>query len=184
MYGPVDATPQPAARRPTRHRHEPAHRLPRAPEPARALTPQQQPSARQTLGSHADLYGSADSADDLAAVVTALGLSKIDLYGDSYGTFFAQTFAGRHPTMLRSLVLDGAYPTTGEDAWYPTQGPAMLRSINLVCARTPACSALGTSTGSLLQQVLAKVRKCVLGMGSRRTRTVSVITSRLTVPRW
>ena len=119
----------------------------------------QRPSARQQLGKHADLYGSADSADDLAAVVTALGLSKIDLYGDSYGTFFAQTFAGRHPTMLRSLVLDGAYPTTGEDAWYPTQGPAMLRSINLVCARTPACSALGTSTGSLLQQVLAKVRK-------------------------
>ena len=112
-----------------------------------------------TLGNHADLYGSADSADDLAAVVTALGLSKIDLYGDSYGTFFAQTFAGRHPTMLRSLVLDGAYPTTGEDAWYPTQGAAMLRSINLVCARTPACSALGTSTGSLLQKVLAKVRK-------------------------
>jgi pimeloyl-ACP methyl ester carboxylesterase len=111
------------------------------------------------LGDHADLYGTADSADDLAAVVTALGLGRIDLYGDSYGTFFAQTFAGRHPTMLRSLVVDGAYPTTGETQWYPTQGPAMLRSIDLVCARTPSCASLGASTGTLLQHVLSKVRK-------------------------
>ena len=110
------------------------------------------------LGNHADLYGTADSADDLAAVITALGLRRVDLYGDSYGTFFAQTFAGRHPTMLRSLVLDGAYPTTGETAWYPTQGSAMLRSINLVCDRTPSCAALGSSTGVLLQQVLTIVR--------------------------
>ena len=61
--------------------------------------------------------------------------------------------------MLRSLVLDGAYPTTGETAWYPTQGPAMVRSIDLVCARTPSCAALGTSTATLLARVLAKVRR-------------------------
>jgi pimeloyl-ACP methyl ester carboxylesterase len=110
------------------------------------------------LGNHADLYDSEDSADDLAAVITALHLGRVDLYGDSYGTFFAQTFAGRHPTLLRSIVLDSAYPTMGETQWYPTQGPAMLRSIDLVCQRTPSCESLGTSTGTLLQRVLIKVR--------------------------
>jgi pimeloyl-ACP methyl ester carboxylesterase len=118
------------------------------------------------LGSHSDLYGSAQSADDLAAVVHALGLGPVDLYGDSYGTFFAQVFAGRHPGMLRSIVLDSAYPTYGETAWYPTQGPAMLKAIDLVCARTPSCAASGVPTSVLLQRVLAQVRRTpYLGVG-------------------
>ena len=33
-------------------------------------------------------------ADDLAADLGALGIDRVDLDGDSYGTFFAQTFAG------------------------------------------------------------------------------------------
>jgi pimeloyl-ACP methyl ester carboxylesterase len=48
---------------------------------------------------------------------------RAHLYGDSYGTFFSQVFAGRHPELLRTLVLDAAYPTFGEDAWYDTQAP-------------------------------------------------------------
>jgi pimeloyl-ACP methyl ester carboxylesterase len=113
----------------------------------------------QTLGEHAGLYGTALSADDLAAVIEALGLGPVDLYGDSYGTFFAAVFAGRHGPMLRSVVLDSAYPPTGETAWYPTQGPAMLRSIDLACQRTPSCAAAGASTSTLLSRVLAEVRR-------------------------
>ena len=32
-----------------------------------------------------------------AAVIRALGYDEIDLYGDSYGTYFVQDFAARHP---------------------------------------------------------------------------------------
>jgi pimeloyl-ACP methyl ester carboxylesterase len=110
------------------------------------------------LGDHADLYGSADSADDVAAVIRALDLPRVDLYGDSYGTFFTQVFVGRHPDLVRSAVLDSAYPTYGEDAWYPTQGPAMLSSLDAVCARTPACAAYGVPTSTLLRRVLEQVR--------------------------
>ena len=39
----------------------------------------------------------AAAADDMAAVLHALGLAKVDLYGDSYGSFFAQAFAARFP---------------------------------------------------------------------------------------
>ncbi len=113
----------------------------------------------RSLGDHADLYGSALSADDLAAVIGALGLGPVDLYGDSYGTFFAQVFAGRHPDLLRSVVLDSAYPPTGESAWYPTQTPAMRGSIDLVCARTPGCERGGVTTSQLLDRVLAQVRR-------------------------
>ena len=114
---------------------------------------------RQASGAHADLYGSASSADDLAGVITALGLGPVDLYGDSYGTFFAQVFAGRHGDQLRSVVLDSAYPPTGETAWYPTQTAAMTTSFNKVCARTPACAAEKGTTTQLLARVLAQVRK-------------------------
>jgi pimeloyl-ACP methyl ester carboxylesterase len=66
----------------------------------------------EQLGAASDLYGTALAADDLAAVLDALEIDRIDLYGDSYGTFFGQTFAIRHPDRLRTLTLDAAYPTT------------------------------------------------------------------------
>jgi pimeloyl-ACP methyl ester carboxylesterase len=113
----------------------------------------------QSLGDRANLYGTALSADDLAAVIKALELGKVDLYGDSYGTFFAAVFAGRHGPLLRSVVLDGAYPPTGETAWYPTQGPRMLRSIDLACQRTPQCAAAKATTSRLLARVLTEVRR-------------------------
>ena len=44
-----------------------------------------------------DLFTSALAANDMAAIIEALGIKKVDLYGDSYGSFFAQTFASRYP---------------------------------------------------------------------------------------
>ena len=90
-----------------------------------------------------DDYTTALSADDLAAVIAALRLGRVDLYGDSYGTFFTQVFAGRHPGLVRSVVLDGAYPTYGENAWYPTQGPAMRQRVRrrLPAVGRPAATA-------------------------------------------
>ncbi|MDP9064990.1 MAG: alpha/beta hydrolase, partial [Pseudomonadota bacterium] len=74
-----------------------------------------------SLGPAAPLYSTAYAADDLDAILEALAVRRIDLYGDSYGTYFEQVFALRHPARLRSLVLDGAYPLSGPDyAWYPT----------------------------------------------------------------
>lgn len=113
----------------------------------------------KVLGDRFDLYGSALSADDLSAVISALGVGPVDMYGDSYGTFFSQVFLGRHPDQLRSLVLDSAYPTYGEDAWYATQTPAMQSSFEKVCARTPSCAALGGSTIGRLSQLLDVVRR-------------------------
>lgn len=110
------------------------------------------------LGDRADDYTTALSADDLAAVVRKLGLGRVDVYGDSYGTFFAQVFAGRHPRLVRSVVLDGAYPTHGESAFYPTQAPAMRRAFRAVCARARECRTGGPSFPAALDEVLRRVR--------------------------
>ncbi len=114
------------------------------------------------LGARADDYSTALSADDLAAVVDALrpslGTGQVDVYGDSYGTFFTQVYAGRHPEQVRSVVLDSAYPAYGEEAWYPTQGPAMRSSFAVVCQRAPACRDAGRPFLPTLEKVLAEVR--------------------------
>jgi pimeloyl-ACP methyl ester carboxylesterase len=110
------------------------------------------------LGARSDDYTSARSADDLAAVIRQLGLGRVDMYGDSYGTFFSQVFAGRHPHLLRSLVLDGAYPTHGETGWYPTQGPAMRSSFAKACERSPECRGHGVGAAAAMRDVLARVR--------------------------
>lgn len=111
------------------------------------------------LGDHSDDYGSARSADDQAAVIRALGLGKVDVYGDSYGSFFSQTFAGRHPDQVRSLTLDGAYPTYGEQAWYRTMPATSRRSVRVVCARAAQCAKEKLAPSKALEQVLAQVRK-------------------------
>lgn len=47
------------------------------------------------LGKRADAYGTGAAADDLAAVLDRLKVPVVDIYGDSYGTYFAQAFAVR-----------------------------------------------------------------------------------------
>jgi pimeloyl-ACP methyl ester carboxylesterase len=113
----------------------------------------------RSLGDRSDDYTSARSADDLSAVIRRLDLGPVDLYGDSYGTFFAQVFAGRHGDQLRSIVLDSAYPTYGESGWYPTQGPAMRRSFATACRRSPACRGHGPGFATAMRRVLHVVRR-------------------------
>jgi pimeloyl-ACP methyl ester carboxylesterase len=113
----------------------------------------------RSLGKRASLYSTAYAADDLAAVLQALGIRRIDLYGDSYGTYFEQVFAVRHPDVLRSLVLDGAYPLNGPDyAWYPTYAPAMRDKFNIACRRFAPCAAIPGDSISHILPLLNELR--------------------------
>ncbi|MBV8402870.1 MAG: alpha/beta hydrolase [Gammaproteobacteria bacterium] len=113
----------------------------------------------RSLGAAAPLYSTSLAADDLAALLEALGIERIGLYGDSYGTYFAQVFALRHPERMRSLVLDGAYPLSGPDyAWYPHIAPAMRRKFDVACERTPACNAIAGTSMKHLAPALAQLR--------------------------
>jgi pimeloyl-ACP methyl ester carboxylesterase len=113
----------------------------------------------RSLGERAPLYSTAYAADDLAAVLEALGVRRIDLYGDSYGTYFEQVFAVRHPDTLRSIVLDGAYPLNGPDyAWYPNYAPAMRDKFNIACRRFAPCAAIPGDSISHIQPLLDELR--------------------------
>jgi pimeloyl-ACP methyl ester carboxylesterase len=91
------------------------------------------------IGARAGRYGSADVADDIDAVRAALGLDKVDLWGDSYGTFLMQVYAARHPQHVRSIVLDGAFPIDS-DPWGRDVLRGTRRVIRLACSRTLHCS--------------------------------------------
>ena len=113
----------------------------------------------RSLGDSAPLYNTAYAADDLAAILEALNIRQVDLYGDSYGTYFEQVFAIRHPHALRSIVLDGAYPLHGPDyAWYPNYAPAMRDKFNIACRRFEPCARLPGSSIRHIQPALDELR--------------------------
>lgn len=57
-----------------------------------------------------------DMADDIASVIRALGIPKVDLIGFSIGGFQAQEVTLRHPALVRKLILLGTGPRGG-DPW-------------------------------------------------------------------
>ena len=94
-----------------------------------------------------DLFTSAPAANDMAAIIDALGVGKIDLYGDSYGSFFAQTFASRYPGLIRSVVLDSTYETQDLDPWYRSSLDNMPANYDNACSRSPACAQASSTPG-------------------------------------
>jgi pimeloyl-ACP methyl ester carboxylesterase len=90
------------------------------------------------LGPRFASYRTQAAADDIEQVRRALGVGRILLYGDSYGTFLAQSYAFRHPDSLRAVVLDSAYPLL-ESPWYPSGPRTGMRSIVLACSRSTSC---------------------------------------------
>jgi len=54
-------------------------------------------------------------ADDAYSFITALGLSKVDIFSFSLGGFIAQALVVKHPDLVRKLVLTGTGPKGGKD---------------------------------------------------------------------
>ena len=98
-----------------------------------------------------DLFGSSQSVRDLAAILEALEVGKVDLYGDSYGSFFAQIFAARYPQMLHAVVLDSTYPTLRQDPFDRAGQREIRYGFSVVCRLSIACNA--DAPGSPLQRI-------------------------------
>jgi pimeloyl-ACP methyl ester carboxylesterase len=94
-------------------------------------------STRYVQGS--DLYTTAIAADDVALLLRRLETGRVDLYGDSYGTFFSQVFTSRFASMLRSVTLDAAYPVSQTDPWYPHAIMTARTAFIIACRRSVAC---------------------------------------------
>jgi pimeloyl-ACP methyl ester carboxylesterase len=93
------------------------------------------------LGPDANAYGSAAVAQDLHAILSGLGIRMVDVYGDSYGTYAAQSFTLHHPEDVRAMVLDGAY----DNSFDPFERPAaaaMRAMWKSECAQAHLCGGI------------------------------------------
>jgi pimeloyl-ACP methyl ester carboxylesterase len=96
----------------------------------------------------ADLFNTAYSARDVSLVLNALRLGKIDLYGDSYGSWFSQVFASRYAKHLRSVTLDSTYQVLGLDPWYTTTVITARQAFEQACAESAACQQAASGQGA------------------------------------
>jgi pimeloyl-ACP methyl ester carboxylesterase len=87
------------------------------------------------LGPARAFYTAADAADDLDAVRRALGAPRIALFGVSYGTFVAQTYARRYPMTVERMVLDSVVGPTGIDPLDRPSLQAAPRVLRVFCGR-------------------------------------------------
>lgn len=92
----------------------------------------------EQLAEAVNAYGTAAAADDLAAILDALGVPEVVLYGDSYGTYIAQVFAIRHPERVESVVLDAAFDDSF-DPFARDAAAALERSWATLCRRDGDC---------------------------------------------
>ena len=111
------------------------------------------------MGRAAYLYGGGFAADDLAALLKALAIKQVDLYGDSYGTYFSQIFATRHPEKLRALVLDSAFPVVGLSPWYPEIAPTIRQAFGSACERSRICRALPGNSSHRNEELAVQLRR-------------------------
>ncbi len=111
------------------------------------------------LGGSAYYYGTAFAVGDLAAVLDALGIDRVDFYGDSYGTFVGQVFAGLEPARIRSITLDSAYPVRAPDPWFATDWATAWASIDVTCSRSPSCRMLGGRASDRVTALIQSIRQ-------------------------
>jgi pimeloyl-ACP methyl ester carboxylesterase len=114
---------------------------------------------------HADLLphlSTDDAVQDLEDFRAAIGRPKIWLYGESYGTQFAQVYAARYPKAMSGLILDGVVDLTRDaETFYD----ADVRAAEKLLAKTfDACDAdaacrgdMGRPAGQIYDALAAKL---------------------------
>lgn len=116
----------------------------------------------ERLGERYGSYRTAAAADDIDDVLTALGYGPVQMYGDSYGTYLAQSYAFRHGDRLQALVLDSAFPVRGESPWYAGNWRTGIRGLSIACDRSPDCSG---DAGRRLERFVTGLREATLDPG-------------------
>jgi pimeloyl-ACP methyl ester carboxylesterase len=88
--------------------------------------------------------GTVQAAEDLEMFRAAVGDEQFWLYGESYGTQFAQTYAAAYPQHVAGLILDGVVDLTREGPdYYAEQDAAFENALQLsfeACAADPVCA--------------------------------------------
>jgi pimeloyl-ACP methyl ester carboxylesterase len=115
----------------------------------------------ERLRGSADLtqYTTSATADDLDAVLGALGHATANLFGASYGSRLALDFMRRHPARVRSAVLVGVSPPEAPVSLAASwAGERTLERVLTECAADPACRAASPDARADLAAVTARLR--------------------------
>jgi pimeloyl-ACP methyl ester carboxylesterase len=95
----------------------------------------------QRLGPKRVFYSTAADAGDMEAVRQALGVDKIAVYGVSYGTRQALTYALTYPTRVSRLLLDSVVPVDASESFRLPTIRALPEALGALC-RAGACRAV------------------------------------------
>src|SRR3954454_1258615 len=89
----------------------------------------------RSLGARRAFYTTRETGDDIDSLRQALGAGRIALYGTSYGTKMALSYALRYPDRVERLVLDSVAPIDGPDPYYRDSTSAVPRVLHSLCGR-------------------------------------------------
>ncbi len=107
--------------------------------------------------------GTAQAIEDLELFRKTMGVEKFWLYGESYGTQYAQTYAASHPDRLAGLLLDGTVDLTlsGFD-FYLSQAQAFNDSLAITlaaCNEDVSCAAdMGRDAVTVYDDLAARLK--------------------------
>ncbi len=92
-------------------------------------------------GANLSAYNSTESVADLVDLRKVLGIAEWNVYGNSFGTYTAQTLMRDHPEGIRSVVLDSVLPTTYSIPANWWNARYAFDNLFKACAAQPACDA-------------------------------------------
>ena len=117
---------------------------------------------RLRLAKNADLtlYTTAIAADDLDEALGALGYSRVNVYGTSYGSRVAQVLMQRHPARLRTVAMKGIVPASmAAPADHAAAGDAAWRALVTRCRADAGCAKAFPRVAEEFDALLARLEK-------------------------
>jgi len=105
-------------------------------------------------------FGTAATVEDFEWVRRALGVTRWNVVGESYGTTVAMTLLARHPQSIRSAVLDSLNPP---DAFFGMPWSARVAeargALLARCEAEPACATATPGLTSLYREAMARLEQ-------------------------
>ncbi|HEX6702653.1 MAG TPA: alpha/beta fold hydrolase [Gaiellaceae bacterium] len=87
----------------------------------------------EEIGASRQFYSTREHADDIDAVRQALGVDKVALWGTSYGTQLAVSYALTYPTHVERLLLDSVADPAGRDPFSADDLREMPKGLAELC---------------------------------------------------
>ncbi len=118
-------------------------------------------SCRALTGPLFDFLDTESVAHDMDAIRAALGETKLNFYGVSYGTLMGQEYAETFPTHVGTMVLDSNMDHSQTSTWQFLESESAATEANFTqfvawCDRTAACLLHGQDVPALVANLYAR----------------------------